>query len=96
MTRRGHESATLGCPRLPAGVRFHTDRIRGGHVLFRPEGVVRLNETAASVVACIDGTKDVDDIVSSLECRYIDVSRNDVLAVIRWLSTRGLLQTNDR
>lgn len=96
MTHRLHAGPGLGYLTLPVGVRLHTDRTRGGQVLLRPEGVVRLNQTAASVVACIDGTKDVADIISALESSYVDVSPDDVLAVIRWLSIRGLLQTNDR
>jgi len=61
-------------------------------VLLIPEGVVRLNPTAAEVLRLCDGERSVDDIVSALSLRYdgADVG-DDVRELIDAMTQRGLV-----
>ena len=53
-------------PRLVTGARLQYDDVRSEHVLLIPEGVVRLNPTAAEVLGLCDGERSLDDIVGAL------------------------------
>jgi pyrroloquinoline quinone biosynthesis protein D len=79
-------------PRLVTGARLRYDEVREEHVLLIPEGVVRLNPTAAQVLELCDGERSLDDIVGALSARYegADV-RDDVLELVGALSQRGLV-----
>ena len=57
-------------PRLVTGARLQYDDVRDEHVLLIPEGVVRLNPTAAEVLELCDGERSLDDIVGALSARY--------------------------
>ena len=79
-------------PRLIAGARLRYDEVREEHVLLIPEGVVRLNPTAAEVLELCDGERSLDDIVGALSARYegADV-RDDVLELLDAMAQRGLV-----
>jgi pyrroloquinoline quinone biosynthesis protein D len=79
-------------PRLVTGARLRYDDVREEHVLLIPEGVVRLNPTAAEVLELCDGERSVDDIVGALSARYegADV-RDDVLDLVGAMAQRGLV-----
>ncbi|HEY6889586.1 MAG TPA: pyrroloquinoline quinone biosynthesis peptide chaperone PqqD [Solirubrobacter sp.] len=79
-------------PRLVTGARLHYDDVRAEHVLLIPEGVVRLNPTAAEVLRLCDGERSMDDIVSALSLRYdgADVG-DDVRELIDAMTERGLV-----
>jgi len=79
-------------PRLATGARLHYDDVRSEHVLLIPEGVVRLNPTAAEVLELCDGQRSLDDIISALSARYdgADVD-DDVRELIDGLAQRGLV-----
>jgi pyrroloquinoline quinone biosynthesis protein D len=57
-----------------------------------PEGVVRLNPTAAEVLELCDGQRSLDDIVGALSARYdgADV-RDDVRELVDAMAQRGLV-----
>lgn len=56
-------------PQLARGVRFRkTSEGRG--VLLVPEGIIKLNATAAAIVELVDGTRSVREIAASLAQRY--------------------------
>jgi pyrroloquinoline quinone biosynthesis protein D len=61
-------------------------------VLLIPEGVVRLNPSAAEVLELCDGERSLDDIVGALSVRYegADV-RDDVLELVDAMAQRGLV-----
>ena len=46
------------------------DDVREQHVLLVPEGVVRLNPTAAEVLELYDGARSLEDIIAALSDRY--------------------------
>jgi pyrroloquinoline quinone biosynthesis protein D len=79
-------------PRLVTGARLQYDDVRSEHVLLIPEGVVRLNPTAAAVLALCDGERSLDDIMSALSERYdgADV-RDDVRELVDALAGKGLV-----
>ncbi|HYY20450.1 MAG TPA: pyrroloquinoline quinone biosynthesis peptide chaperone PqqD [Thermoleophilaceae bacterium] len=79
-------------PRLVAGARLQYDDAREEHVLLVPEGVVRLNPTAAEVLELCDGERSLDEIVSTLSARYhgSDV-RDDVHVLVDGMTQRGLV-----
>ena len=79
-------------PRLATGARLRYDEVREEHVLLIPEGVVRLNPTAAEVLGLCDGERSVDDIAGVLSDRYdgADV-RDDVLELVDAMAQKGLV-----
>ena len=79
-------------PRLASGARLRYDEIREEHLLLVPEGVVRLNPTAAAVLELCDGERSLDDIVGTLAARYegADV-RDDVRGLVDAMAQKGLV-----
>ncbi|MDA0159982.1 pyrroloquinoline quinone biosynthesis peptide chaperone PqqD [Solirubrobacter ginsenosidimutans] len=79
-------------PRLVTGARLHYDDVRAEHVLLIPEGVVRLNPTAAEVLGLCDGERSLADIVGALSLRYdgADVG-DDVRELLDAMTQRGLV-----
>ena len=79
-------------PRLATGARLRYDEVREEHVLLVPEGVVRLNPTAAEVLGLCDGERSLDDIAGVLSARYdgADV-RDDVVELVDAMAQKGLL-----
>jgi pyrroloquinoline quinone biosynthesis protein D len=79
-------------PRLATGARLRYDEVREEHVLLVPEGVVRLNDTAAEVLGLCDGERSLDDIAGVLSARYdgADV-RDDVRELVDAMAQKGLV-----
>ena len=79
-------------PRLVTGARLRYDDVREEHQLLIPEGVVRLNPTAAEVLELCDGERSIDAIAGELSARYdgADV-RDDVRGLVDAMAQRGLL-----
>ena len=61
-------------------------------MLLIPEGVVRLNPTAAEVLELCDGERSLDDIAGALSARYdgADV-RDDVVELVDAMAQKGLV-----
>jgi pyrroloquinoline quinone biosynthesis protein D len=79
-------------PRLVTGARLLYDEVRGEHLLLVPEGVVRLNPTAAEVLALCNGERSVNEIVSALSARYDGIDlRDDVRVLVDAMTRRGLV-----
>jgi len=79
-------------PRLVTGARLRYDELRKQHLLLVPEGVVRLNPTAAEVLELCDGERSLEEIVSALSARYegFDV-RDDVRGLVDAMAEKGLV-----
>jgi pyrroloquinoline quinone biosynthesis protein D len=79
-------------PRLVTGARLRYDDVREEHLLLIPEGVVRLNATAAEVLGLCDGERSLDDIVGAVSARYdgADV-RDDVVELVDAMAQKGLV-----
>jgi pyrroloquinoline quinone biosynthesis protein D len=79
-------------PRLVTGARLQYDDVREEHMLLVPEGVVRLNPTAAAVLELCDGERSLDEIVDTLSERYEGADlRDDVQGLIDGMTKRGLV-----
>jgi pyrroloquinoline quinone biosynthesis protein D len=79
-------------PRLVTGARLRYDDVREEHVLLIPEGVVRLNPSAAEVLELCDGERLLDDIVGALSARYEGADlRDDVVGLVDAMALRGLV-----
>jgi pyrroloquinoline quinone biosynthesis protein D len=79
-------------PRLATGARLQYDEVREEHVLLVPEGVVRLNATAAEVLELCDGERSLDEIVGVLSERYEGADlRDDVQGLVDGMAERGLV-----
>ena len=79
-------------PRLVTGARLRYDDVREEHLLLIPEGVVRLNPTAAEVLELCDGERSVDDIADALSARYDGADlRDDVRELIDAMAQKGLV-----
>jgi pyrroloquinoline quinone biosynthesis protein D len=79
-------------PRLATGARLLYDEVRGEHVVLVPEGVVRLNTTAATVLELCDGARSLDEIVGALSARYDGFDlRDDVRGLVDAMAQRGLV-----
>ena len=79
-------------PRLADGARLQYDDVRDEHVLLIPEGVVRLNPTAAQVLELCDGERSPDDIAGALSARYGNADvRSDVHELLDAMAEKGLL-----
>ncbi|MBS3805161.1 MAG: pyrroloquinoline quinone biosynthesis peptide chaperone PqqD [Oleiphilaceae bacterium] len=71
-------------PRLRPGFRFQWEPVQNAHVLLYPEGMVKLNESAAAILSEIDGASTVTEIVARLEARFPEAGslEDDVRAFI--------------
>jgi pyrroloquinoline quinone biosynthesis protein D len=79
-------------PRLVTGARLRYDEVREEHQLLIPEGVVRLNPTAAEVLELCDGERSIEVIVGELSARYDGADlRGDVQELVDAMAQRGLV-----
>ncbi len=81
-------------PRIRRGVKCTYDQIRSAHVVLFPEGVLVLNETAASVVALCDGVRSVGDIALALGDEYAGVEPADVATLVARLVERRVVDVD--
>jgi len=76
---------------MSRGVRLRTEA-DGSTLLLVPEGILRLNDAAAAILALVDGTRTVDEIVDAL-CERFEAPRedlkHDVAELVDRLSRRG-------
>ncbi|WP_438281094.1 pyrroloquinoline quinone biosynthesis peptide chaperone PqqD [Pseudomonas alabamensis] len=60
-------------PRWRPGYRFQYEPAQQGHVLLYPEGMIKLNESAALIGGLIDGQRSVAAIIATLAEQFPDV-----------------------
>ena len=82
-------------PAIAHGMRLQWEVAQDAHVLLYPEGMVKLNGTAAAILTRCDGARTLDDIVADLERTYgASGLRGDVQSFVnfalekRWLELR--------
>ncbi|MDP9516415.1 MULTISPECIES: pyrroloquinoline quinone biosynthesis peptide chaperone PqqD [Pseudomonas] len=61
-------------PRWRPGYRFQYEPAQKGHVLLYPEGMIKLNDSAALIGGLIDGERDVAAIIQALEVQFPGVA----------------------
>ncbi|MXS17517.1 MULTISPECIES: pyrroloquinoline quinone biosynthesis peptide chaperone PqqD [Pseudomonas] len=57
-------------PRWRPGYRFQFEPAQHAHVLLYPEGMIKLNDSAAAIGGLIDGQRDVAAIIEALDERF--------------------------
>ena len=67
-------------PTWRPGYRFQYEPAQKGHVLLYPEGMIKLNESAALIGGLIDGQRDVAAIIGELNSQFPGVPElgNDI------------------
>jgi len=79
-------------PKLSRLFRFQWEEAQGNYVLLYPEGMVKLNQSAAEILKRCDGERDVINIVKDLEQSFaITGLENDVKDFLRTATERGWL-----
>jgi pyrroloquinoline quinone biosynthesis protein D len=61
---------TTAVPAIGRGFRLQWEPAQAAHVLLYPEGMVKLNQSAAAILTRCDGTRTVADIITDLESTY--------------------------
>jgi pyrroloquinoline quinone biosynthesis protein D len=57
-------------PAIGYGFRLQWEPVQDAHVLLYPEGMVKLNNSAAAIMTRCDGVRTVADIVADIEKTY--------------------------
>lgn len=70
-------------PLLNRRFRMQYEPAQQAHVLLYPEGMVRLNQSAAEILKRCDGSATIDDIIAQLEAAFDTTGlRDDVLGML--------------
>ncbi|PXV78232.1 pyrroloquinoline quinone biosynthesis protein D [Pantoea sp. PNA 03-3] len=54
------------------GYRMQWEAAQDSHVVLYPEGMAKLNETAAAILALVDGKQDIASIIATLDAQFPD------------------------
>ncbi|BFM07817.1 pyrroloquinoline quinone biosynthesis peptide chaperone PqqD [Halioxenophilus aromaticivorans] len=57
-------------PQWRPGYRFQYEPAQEGYVLLYPEGMIKLNDSAAEISQCIDGQMAVNQIIEKLAVKF--------------------------
>ena len=57
-------------PQFRRGYRLQWEPAQESHVVLYPEGMAKLNETAAAILELVDGKRDAAAIVAELNARF--------------------------
>ncbi|PVZ15701.1 MULTISPECIES: pyrroloquinoline quinone biosynthesis peptide chaperone PqqD [unclassified Pseudomonas] len=57
-------------PAWRPGYRFQYEPAQKGHVLLYPEGMIKLNDSAAAIGGLIDGQRSVAAIITALDAQF--------------------------
>jgi len=80
-------------PVIGQGFRLQWESAQDAHVLLYPEGMVKLNPSAAAILTRCDGARTLADIITDLERTYsAEGLRNDVLAFVTVAVERNWLE----
>lgn len=76
-------------PSINRRFRLQWEATQEAYVLLYPEGMVKLNASAGEILACCDGARSVDDIVTTLEAKFDTTGlRADVEHFLAYASER--------
>jgi pyrroloquinoline quinone biosynthesis protein D len=79
-------------PRLSRMFRFQWEEAQGNYVLLYPEGMVRLNQSAAEILKRCNGERDIITIIDDLEQAFSTTGlEGDVKAFLQAATERGWL-----
>lgn len=79
-------------PKLSRLFRMQWEEAQSGYVLLYPEGMVKLNESAAEILKRCDGTRNLHAIVLDLQQKFGETGiEDDVKDFLREANARGWL-----
>ena len=79
-------------PSMGKGFRLQWEPAQNAHVLLYPEGMVKLNQSAAAIMSRCDGRRTIAEIVSDLETTYSTTGlEKDVVAFVSMALQRSWL-----
>lgn len=82
-------------PSIRAGFRLQWEAVQNAYVLLYPEGMVKLNSSAAEILRRCDGARTVEEIVADLEAAFERSGlRDDVVHFLGLASQQGWIGTN--
>ncbi|MEQ5841860.1 pyrroloquinoline quinone biosynthesis protein PqqD [Paraburkholderia acidicola] len=64
------DESTLHRPKIRTLFRLQWEPAQNAHVLLYPEGMVKLNQSAAEILKRCDGTREVDTLIADLELAF--------------------------
>lgn len=77
-------------PQLALGYRLQWEPVQENHVLLYPEGMVKLNESAAAILAKCTGELTIEALTQQLENEYeTEGLLPDVVALVDEAANRG-------
>jgi pyrroloquinoline quinone biosynthesis protein D len=80
-------------PVVGRGFRLQFEPVQEAHVLLYPEGMVKLNNSAAAIMTRCDGVRTVADIVADIERTYeVTGLAGDVAAFVVMARDNGWLE----
>ena len=79
-----NENILLKVPVFRRGYRFQFEPAQGCHVLLYPEGMIKLNDSAAEILKRVDGSRTAGGIVADLHASFPDAEgiEEDILAFL--------------
>ncbi|WP_258187516.1 pyrroloquinoline quinone biosynthesis peptide chaperone PqqD [Trinickia symbiotica] len=79
--------------RLKSHFRLQWEEAQNAYVMLYPEGMVKLNQSAAEILKRCDGTRDIDMLIADLEKAFNATGiGGEVLAFVTEARTRGWLE----
>lgn len=75
----GYLSRTLpGCVNMTKGYRLQWEEVQQTYVLLYPEGIIKLNKSAAEILKYCDGKHSINDIIEGLKSQFsgVDLSKD--------------------
>lgn len=79
-------------PKLSRLFRLQWEEAQAGYVLLYPEGMIKLNQSAAEILKRCNGKRDVTEIVKDLEHSFSAVGlEDDVKTFLQEVNERGWL-----
>ncbi len=77
-------------PSIRTGIRLQWEAVQNAYVLLYPEGMVKLNTSAAEILRRCDGVRSVDEIVTELETAFNrDGLQDEVVRFLELARTQG-------
>jgi pyrroloquinoline quinone biosynthesis protein D len=85
-----------GKPVVGRGFRLQWEPAQDAHVLLYPEGMVKLNSSAAAIMSRCDGIRTVADIVADIERTYgVTGLAADVTAFVEMARAKSWLEMKE-
>jgi pyrroloquinoline quinone biosynthesis protein D len=79
-------------PKLSRLFRLQWEEAQAAYVLLYPEGMIKLNQSAAEILKRCNGKRDVEEIVKDLEDSFSATGlENDVKSFLEEVNERGWL-----